>query len=320
RRVAVHARGEARKRACREERAASKDEPAAPPPDVGVREACDLVHEELDRLPEPLRTPVLLCYLEGRSRDEVAEQLGVTVGTVKGRLERGRAMLRERLVRRGVPLTAGLLLALSHSPAGASSPALVQAAVAAATGPTARVAALARGGSATMILSKFKLAAGLLVLAGVCATRLRAQAVSGPPRAAHEVSGLTARLLRARLAGGAEDGEVVGRVLDAKGNPLAGAKVSVWSKTSKGRKVAETGADGRFRFAPGKDEQAGTLVARAKGLGADWVPLRGRPAGEVTLRLEEDVPVQGRVLDLEGRPIAGLTVKVTEVMRSRTAD
>ncbi len=69
-RVAVHARGDAQCRSRHEGRAA-KIETTAPAPDASMREACGLVHEEIDRLPESLRVPLLWCYLEGRSRDEV---------------------------------------------------------------------------------------------------------------------------------------------------------------------------------------------------------------------------------------------------------
>lgn len=64
-----------------------------------------IVDEELSRLPEQLRLPVFLCCLEGRTREEAAEILGWSIGSVKGRLERGRQQLRRRLLLRGVSLT-----------------------------------------------------------------------------------------------------------------------------------------------------------------------------------------------------------------------
>ena len=64
-----------------------------------VRQALD---EELQRLPERLRSPLLLCYLSGLTRDEAARQLDLSLGTLKRRLEEGRKLLRIRLAKRGI--------------------------------------------------------------------------------------------------------------------------------------------------------------------------------------------------------------------------
>ena len=72
-------------------------------PDLGP-----LLHEEVDRLPECYRVPVVLCYLEGLPCEEAAHRLGWPVGTVKSRLARGRARLRSRLIRRGLAPSAVL--------------------------------------------------------------------------------------------------------------------------------------------------------------------------------------------------------------------
>jgi RNA polymerase sigma factor (sigma-70 family) len=64
-----------------------------------VRQALD---EELQRLPERLRSPLVLCYLSGLTRDEAGRQLGWSLGTLKRRLEEGRQALRIRLARRGI--------------------------------------------------------------------------------------------------------------------------------------------------------------------------------------------------------------------------
>jgi RNA polymerase sigma factor (sigma-70 family) len=74
------------------------------------REICQALDEELQRLPERLRSPLLLCYLSGLSRDEAAKQLGWSLGTLKRRLEEGRKALRIRLEKRGI---ASVGLALS---------------------------------------------------------------------------------------------------------------------------------------------------------------------------------------------------------------
>jgi RNA polymerase sigma factor (sigma-70 family) len=79
-----------------------------------------MIREELDRLPDSYRQPLLLCYLEGMTHQEAASRLGWPIGTVKARLVRGRRLMRERLDRRGAGLGAGLLLWLlnpSQAPA-----------------------------------------------------------------------------------------------------------------------------------------------------------------------------------------------------------
>ncbi len=65
--------------------------------------------EEMQRLPAQYREVLILCYLEAKTRDEAAQQLGLKVGTVHGRLERGRKLLAERLSKRGLMLSAGLV-------------------------------------------------------------------------------------------------------------------------------------------------------------------------------------------------------------------
>jgi RNA polymerase sigma factor (sigma-70 family) len=350
-RVAVSARVAVRTRLHHEEQAAGQAETTAAPPDLSCREACDLVHQELERLPERLRVPLLLCYLEGKSRDEAAAQLGVSIGVIKGRLERGRNLLRQRLVKRGVPLTAGLLVALAHSSARASSPYLIQATVAAVSGPSARVAALANGVSATMILNKLKLVLGLLLLAGMLgalASQLGAArpALEGPSEAKRPQAAPKAPDADVNLP--AND-EVTGRVLDEAGKPIAGGQLSLWSgswgTTSTGastgsnsttttligrdrvskvkaRSAGETGKDGRFRVKLSRDDldRRVKLIVRTKAHGVDWLELYNRPAGEVTFRLGADVPIQGRIVDLEGQAVVGAVVTVEVVTKSVNGD
>jgi hypothetical protein len=71
-----------------------------------------LLHEELSRLPDKYRIAVLVCDLEGRSRAEAAQRLGLPEGTVASRLARGRALLAKRLRRRGVGVSATSLAAM----------------------------------------------------------------------------------------------------------------------------------------------------------------------------------------------------------------
>jgi RNA polymerase sigma-70 factor (ECF subfamily) len=69
------------------------------PPDLSF---VPMLREEVIRLPETYRLPVMLCYLEGKTNQEAAAQLSCPVGTIKGRLSRARQTLRDRLRRRGL--------------------------------------------------------------------------------------------------------------------------------------------------------------------------------------------------------------------------
>jgi len=62
----------------------------------------------LDGCPRSVRLPLILCYLEGRSQEEAATQLGWSKSTLLRRLEEARAVLRRRLSRRGVVWPAAL--------------------------------------------------------------------------------------------------------------------------------------------------------------------------------------------------------------------
>ena len=79
------------------------------------------VDQEVQRLPEAYRLPVILCCLENLSKEETARRLGWTVGSVKARLERGRKRLQARLVKRGLSLSAALVvIGVSRSAASAA--------------------------------------------------------------------------------------------------------------------------------------------------------------------------------------------------------
>jgi RNA polymerase sigma factor (sigma-70 family) len=78
--------------------------------DAAWNELRPMLHDEVRRLPDKYRVPLVLSYLEGKTNEEVAALLGWPVGTVKGRLSRARALLQSKLVRRGVTLSAAFLL------------------------------------------------------------------------------------------------------------------------------------------------------------------------------------------------------------------
>src|SRR5262249_44944220 len=140
------------------------------PPDLTWSEVRDILHDEIEKLPEHYRLPVLLCYVEGKSREEAAKQLDWTNGTLIGRLERGRKMLRGRLLKRGVGLAAVLLAVIGDSAAASVSPALIHDTIRAITrGELApRVLALLHGAS-PMILGKFRMLLILMLAVGVLA-------------------------------------------------------------------------------------------------------------------------------------------------------
>jgi RNA polymerase sigma factor (sigma-70 family) len=89
---------------------------AAPGPQPGPEalEVPPVLHEEIGRLPEKYRDPLVLCYLEGKTNEEAAQLLACPPGTVFSRLARARERLRKQLRRRGlVPSIAVLTTALA---------------------------------------------------------------------------------------------------------------------------------------------------------------------------------------------------------------
>ncbi len=123
------------------------------------------VHEEINRLPARYRATLVLCCLEGKSRAQAARDLGLSETTIKGRLERGRGMLKTRLAKRNLVLPAVLTGAAI---AGHTAEAAISESLVAAT--TQAAAKFAAGSSASgpllpvsMTLAKGQLASMLLM-------------------------------------------------------------------------------------------------------------------------------------------------------------
>jgi RNA polymerase sigma factor (sigma-70 family) len=151
--------------------------PAGTMDDLTWRELRGILHEELHRLAEKYRAPLLLCYWEGKTRDEAAAQLGLTRGALKERLERGRALLRGRLTRREVVPSAALfatLLAEQMSEAALTGGGVQETARAAVqfaahkAGASTAAASLARGALRATPLVRWAIALAIVVgLGGV---------------------------------------------------------------------------------------------------------------------------------------------------------
>jgi RNA polymerase sigma factor (sigma-70 family) len=143
---------------------------AEPLAEITLREAQEVLDAELSRLPERLRAPLVLCCLEGLARDEAARRLGLPLGTLKARLERGRQLLRARLTRRGLTLTAALsatLLGEGAAQAELPAPLLrttLQTALAESAPAVVASTALTLAGARLKVGAVLLLAAGLLAV------------------------------------------------------------------------------------------------------------------------------------------------------------
>jgi RNA polymerase sigma factor (sigma-70 family) len=132
-------------------------------PQASASESARELHEELGRLPERFRLPILLCHLQGLTYAQAAQQLGCPVRTVQSRLARGHRRLRNRLTRRGArPGPAVVPLARLLNPDAA------RAAVSPSWKP-ATVAALAQGVARAMILHRLMKSSAFLLLIGAAA-------------------------------------------------------------------------------------------------------------------------------------------------------
>jgi RNA polymerase sigma factor (sigma-70 family) len=132
-------------------------------------EIAPVLDQELNRLPEKYRAPLVLCYLRGCTHDQAAAELRCPVGTVRSRLARGRDLLKQRLTRRGLAPTAAILGAGRVVPSR-----LFTATVPPALGSATVRAALGFGSSST--LHAGAAAASLLALSqGVLTTMKLAQ-------------------------------------------------------------------------------------------------------------------------------------------------
>jgi RNA polymerase sigma factor (sigma-70 family) len=151
------------------------DQSVGPPETVAWKEMLGVLDDELGRLSDRYRAPLVLCYLEGRTQDEAARQLGWGLNSLRRRLAQGRRLLEARLRGRGVTLPAALAALLAGGVAAVPGP-LRAATLAAATGGAAGTAVLsaARKGVAHLLPT-----AGKKVGAAVAVVALAAAACFG---------------------------------------------------------------------------------------------------------------------------------------------
>jgi RNA polymerase sigma factor (sigma-70 family) len=345
-RVAIRANAAAaRRRTCERragEMAAAKSAPGPAAPD----ETLQTLHEEIVRLPETLRRAVILCDLQRIPRASAAAELRLSESTLHRRLNEGRRRLRSRLIRRGLAPEGGMLATVMLREAQAVVPAAwreatVRAALASVnhTMTVGIVSAMAKQWTREvlriMLLQKLTVASASLLAAGLIAWGASAALVSPGQEAAQQPAARPNLALQpqARTAVPQFESDLLeipgkvtfrGRVLAPDGRPVPGAKLYMtvaWGypqEPSPSPEYGTTRSDGRFQFAVPEAEfgdQYTVVAATAPNYGAGWVQVS--PEGQrdnLTIRLvEDDVPITGQIIDLEGKPIPGATLRLMQI-------
>jgi RNA polymerase sigma factor (sigma-70 family) len=310
--------------------------------DITLRDLQRILDEELTRLPRKYRVPLLLCCLEGKTRDEAARCLGLPLASIKSRLEEGRERLRRLLANRGVPLAVALAgVTLLSETARAAVPALLvlatsRAALAALAGeiPTNsvsdNVARLIDDGVQSMTLSKIRAVSMVIFLLGALGLGSAALMLAGLPPSVVEAGPVAAQRPGVRSVWRAPLGEVRklaahpqvlegeiavrGRVRDIEGKPLGGAKLLLLGKGDKAMELGTSMADGRFAVTVPKHRDGLALVARVAGAGIDFIDLgQIKTTDPVELRVVQDQAIHGKVVNTEGKGIAGVRVVVNHL-------
>jgi RND family efflux transporter MFP subunit len=287
RRAAMKAKVAAGRRRLREKRGA---EMVGPLKTTEQAEHWSDLHEEVDRLPEMYRAPIVLCYFEGLSHEVAADQLGLPLGTVKVRLSRGRERLRGRLAPRGMAPV--LLAAAASGKARIVMPtslldstvhSVLETASGRLAGVSAPVSDLVKGVLRNMFLSKLRTAAGFLAagLSVLCATifafslaprSARSDPPSTPTRSANASQNVTVETLKksdfvqnTTHAGTVEAFEAVELTPRLSGY-LKSLKVDIGDTVKQGQVLAEIDApelDADREKSQAVVEQAQAQVARA---------------------------------------------------------
>lgn len=317
--------------------------PADPLNEMTARELLAVLDRELLALPESIRAPLVLCYLEGETQDEAARRLGCPHSTLKKRLERGRHRLHAALIKRGVGFSITLLGAIATQGRAANQTDFVRKTV-----EIART--LATGGSAKAVISsnvskllekgvimagwnklKFTLAVllvgGLVTLAATLDLDKRSM-LSPPEAAANQATKTEAAPTTAAIQAPKADPMVVPAksdsmkvvVLDPQGKPVSGVNIhaGIWTdeKGFEHNRDYETDTDGVAHVELPKTFTILRLWASKKSfveLFANWeqgeVTTNGVPA-KYKFQLEPGTTASGRILDEQGKPVVGAKVEV----------
>ena len=316
-RVAERARADAARRRDREANDLADGRAVARPDlDADRLELAGIIDEELARLPEKYRAPVVLCHLEGLTHEEAAHRLGCPTGTVSIRLMRARSRLKDRLARRGA--TTATVGPFVDALAGGG---LARGSVPASLIETTTRAALGTGAAAPLAT---RLAEGVI----------RAMMRSRLQRAAIGLSSIGVIVALAALAiASRDDGPkpaklVVGKVVDDKGRPVPGAEV--WLPFF--LKAIDDGtvhavADDQGRFSLPVSEEC-LKVERVAPRATVWAFAAGRSIGsarahnalmgddpaEIIITLRAATDTAFTVVGPDGRPVAGARVEPSHVM------
>lgn len=281
-----------------------------------ARELLDALGEEIEKLPVIYREPLVLNFFEEMSREEIAVRMGIPVGTVKTRLERGKKRLGDALAKRGVVSGFAMLTFLTVARAGPSTLKFVESILAAVGGsPSPAAAALVQGIVMKGIVKK--------VIVGIIATVMivgggigwywgaQVEAQTKPDEKKLPVVNNSQPPEKASHAEVRDKAPIL--VLDATGKPVAGATIRRVSRSRSGEIIetvlGKTDAKGKFEAEVVPNS---SFTAITEGGGVAWsgnVSL-GR---EMTLKMAKTLPIKGRLTDLQGKPIAGAKVKVESI-------
>jgi RNA polymerase sigma factor (sigma-70 family) len=344
--VAYHAALRVRQRLARQRQ---RDERYISPktdngPDEGIlrEDVQAALYEELHRLPEKYRIPLVLCNLMGRTQDEVARELGLHRTALSKRLKRAYSQLRQRLLSRGIALSMILLASLLHEEGKAASlptALLLRTVRAALETASASAAALTATGTSAYVIgavkNKYVLGALVLLLAGGGYWAQRAWNTPKPEHAdAAAVLPLpeppVSRRASPPVSQNVENITLSGTVVDAGGTPVPRAEVAVCGLHSfrpgkrnvRDEVLARGRADdaGRFQMHVPRPDSAWSLRtafvhlwAAAPGHAPASVRLPWRPDSLVEVRLHCPEKIVGQLIGADSRPAAQVQILVSDI-------